>query len=105
MLMCKTLNSARRIKNIMKEITLQKIRNRFDLEKSYREMPISRDHLGNYSVKVITRIDYDFIIPKREIDYFITDKEGVIIKSPLGWAKIFNKKVKIIDIKEQYERS
>lgn len=89
----------------MIDITLQDIKDRFDLSFSiFGGSPITLIDNG-YQIRIRTAVKINSIRGTTTInwDYFMTDKDGIIYRSPRGYAKEFNKKIRISDIKEQYE--
>jgi hypothetical protein len=56
---------------------------------------------GWYSIRIIKGAD--IFKGTREWDYFSLDETGLIISSPRGLAKEFNKKVRIIDMLQAVE--
>lgn len=90
----------------MREIKLQEIKDKFDVDLGlFGQPPIAEDYRGGYSIRIRTgaKVNYRLGTTSISWDYFITDKDGVIIKSPRGFAQQYNKKVKITDIKEEYQ--
>lgn len=88
-------------------------------EKNYRQVPVSSikyDHSllfgrkgvlkncdGGYSIRIVSRICQSSSTCNMGYDYFCTDKDGVVISSPRGLAKQYNKKVKFIGLDEEIE--
>ena len=63
----------------------------------------------HYSIRVLggQNINYNSGTTSTKWDYFETTKEGLITKSPRGYAKEYNKKIRITDLDkriEEYEK-
>jgi hypothetical protein len=64
-----------------------------------RKAVIKKD--SGYQIRVLKRMDRNYVTGETTVayDYFMLDKEGVILKAPRGYAKKY-KGVKITDIAE-----
>ena len=57
------------------------------------------DTEGNYNIRIIKSLGHT----RKEWEFFELDKTGLILKSPRGMAKQFNKKIRITNMKEMLE--
>lgn len=57
------------------------------------------DTEGNYNIRIIKSLGHT----RKEWEYFELDSTGLILKSPRGMAKQFNKRIRITNIKEMLE--
>lgn len=59
---------------------------------------------GTYGIRIKVSESWRGNNVSESWDYFELDENGVITKSPRGYAKEFNKKVKIVDISEAVKK-
>lgn len=66
---------------------------------------INKGSSGRYSIRIDKGSSTNFLSGQttQSWDYFELDKDGLIISSPRGMAKYYNKKVRIIDIEERFK--
>lgn len=65
---------------------------------------ISKSASG-YRIRVLKGHSYNSFTTERRLtmDYFALNNEGIITASPRGFAKEYNKKVKVRDIEKAYQ--
>lgn len=70
--------------------------------------PVCKDENGKYHIRIKTGMSVRGRYVSYSYDYFVLDETGLIIQSPRGLAREYNKKVRIIDIAQitaQYKQS
>lgn len=89
----------------MREIKLQEIKDKFDVCLGFFGSPPVIKNDKGYQIRIKTFAKYNYRLGTTRIswDYFMTDNKGVIYRSPRGYAKEYNKKVRIVDIEKEYE--
>jgi hypothetical protein len=90
----------------IREISYKSIESRFQLGSYYfgKFCPAIYEGNNGYGIRIKTGQSRNQKGQSFTYDYFELDKTGLIITSPRGSAKEFNKKVRIVDIKEGIEK-